>query len=404
MSFTTRTTCRLCSGPLRTVLELEPTPPANALVPEVHWCPYANEVAYPLTLAQCEQCRHVQLREALDPSLLFTADYAYQSATSPVFREHLQRLARQVQSKLFPGDLIVEIGSNDGYLLQQFDPHFRTLGVDPASALAAAATKQGRLTYPGFFNVETAKAIERATGRATRILALNVFAHLSDPRSVAEGVRGLLAETGELVLEVGYLPDVIRTNNWPVVYHEHMDQWALGPMVAFFASQNLYLYDAERVNTQGGSVRAFVSKKPKHFTERCAVMLEDERGLQAELDEWPARVAESRQAIGDAVRALKDAGHTICGYGAAAKSTTLLHSCGLGRKELDCIFELNRSKVGRFTPGTHVPIVWKEELETRAPDYVLMLSGNFSDAIQGQHPEYLGKWIEPLPEVRVVDG
>ncbi len=407
----TLTACRLCSGPLRTILELAPTPPANALLEafDVYgiqeraiFDPDA-EPRYPLTLAQCDTCQHVQLRDILPPELLFSASYPYAAGTSPIFRAHLEKLARETQRRLFPDDLVVEIGSNDGTLLGFFDPGIRVLGVDPAGDLSAAVTAMGILTYPGFFGQATARAIVRSSGKAAAIFALNCFAHIDDLHSVAEGVRTLLAETGVLIVEVGYLPDVVRTNNWPVCYHEHLDIWHLGPLIRFWSDHGMTLYDAERIDTQGGSIRYYVSKGRKGATDRLHDLLRAEDSLPAALAEWPERVAASRQAIGDAVRGLKEAGHTICGYGASAKSTTLLHACGLGRAEIDCVFDLNPLKIGKFTPGTHLPIVATSELESRNPDYVLMLSGNFSEAIRGQHPNYAGKWLEPLPMPRIIE-
>ena len=400
------TACRHCSGPLRTILELEPTPPANALETQsevghgVAWIEYPT---YPLTLAQCETCRHVQLREVLPPELLFTADYPYSSGTSPVFRAHLERLARDTQRRLFPDDLVVEIGSNDGTLLRCFDPGLRVLGVDPAGDLSAAVTAMGILTYPGFFGQATAKAIVRSSGKAAAIFALNVTAHIDDLHSVAEGVRTLLAETGVLIVEVGYLPDVVRTNNFPALYHEHLDVWHLGPLIKFWSDHGMTLYDAERIDTQGGSIRYYVGKGRRASTDRLHDLLRAEESLPAALAEWPERVAASRQSIGDAIKGLKEAGHSICGYGASAKSTTLLHACGLGRAQIDFICDLAPSKIGKFTPGTHVAIVAPSELEKRKPDYCICLSGNFAESIRSQHPGYSGKWVELLPEVRVIE-
>jgi hypothetical protein len=399
LSHTERTTCRLCSGPLRELLRLADTPPANELVE----APGDGQETFPLYLSACLQCSHVQLPVIVPPARMFES-YFYQSATSPVFRSHLSTLAHKLSANLFPSDLVVEIGSNDGTLLKHFVPPIRSLGIDPARNLAEKATKDGALTYPGFFDEAVAKSVRRSVGRARLIVGLNVFAHIGDAIGAANAVRELLTDDGELVLEVGYLPDVVATNNFPVVYHEHTDIWALRPMRRFYEARGLCLYDAERVDSQGGSIRAFVSKRTRATTDRLERLLGGEGSLDEKLATWQSRVDEARKNIGDAVRGLKAAGHTICGYGAAAKSTTLLHACGLGRAELDAIFDLNPLKIGKFTPGTHVPIVSPTELEARKPDYILMLSGNFSASIRSQHPEYRGKWIEPLPEVRVVDG
>ena len=428
MTFTTRTTCRLCSGPLRTILELEPTPPANALltggtcidqvnryeadgkterrVPSPPQDGYNDddepEALYPLTLAQCSTCSHVQIREIVAPSVLFTADYSYASGTSPVFRAHLQRLARSISTRLYPGDLVVEIGSNDGTLLRALDPGLHVLGVDPAAQLADEVTADGLLTYPGFFTKGLALAIRAATGPARRVVALNVLAHIADLAAMAEAIRCVLADDGELILEVAYLPDQIATNNYPGIYHEHADYFALRPLLKFYARHGLYLYDAERVPTQGGSIRCHLATRKKAVTEQLAnLLLDEDEHLPAALEKWPDRVEESRAAICNAVKALKEAGHTIAGYGASAKGTTLLHACGLGREEISYILEDNPRKVGKFTPGKHIPIVHASELVKRHPDYAVILSGNFSESIRARNPEYRGKWVDLLPVVKV---
>ena len=389
--------CRLCSGSVVPLLSLGESPLANELVESPR-----EQASYPLELCRCTNCQHVQMAGIVPPEEMFREDYAYASGTSPVFRAHLQRLARTVSTRLYPGDLVVEVGSNDGTFLLALDPGLHSLGVDPAAKLAATATDRGALTYPGFFTVGLARALRAAAGAARRVVGINALAHVEDIHGMAEAIRTMLADDGELLLEVAYLPDLVATNNYPGLYQEHVHQWALRPLLKFYARHGLYLYDAERVDTQGGSIRCHLATRKKAVTEQLANLLldEDER-LPAELAAWPARVEMSRATICNAVKALKEAGHTIAGYGASAKSTTLLHACGLGREEFDFVAEDNPRKVGRFTPGKHVPILHASELVKRHPDYAVILSGNFSESIRARNPEYRGKWVDLLPVVKV---
>lgn len=411
MTFHIRTTCRLCSGPLKTILELEPTPPANALVDGSRLDRAGNlkdwdnpEEEYPLTLAQCTDCQHVQLPVVVDPRLMFE-HYAYVSGTSPVFREHLSALSRNVARRLFPADLVVEIGSNDGTLLDRFEPPLRVLGVDPARNLAEQATKKGVLTYPGFLTTETARAIVRSTGRAKVVLALNVLAHADDLAGIADATRELLTDDGELVLEVAYLPDMLRDGSFDLIYAEHLAFWNLAPMMKFYARHGLTLYDAEHVDTQGGSIRCYVSKADRPQTDRLVRLLGIEQSLVhgPAFKTFKARIATAKTELTTLLATLKAKGKRIAAFGCPAKATTLLHHFGIGLETLDYIVEENPLKVGKFSPGKHIPIVSVEKFRAEPPDYCLILAWNFQSDVRARHSWFKGEWILPMPEVKVVE-
>jgi len=404
MTFTTRTTCRFCSGPLRTILELEPTPPANALVAPEIFDTFAPEPTYPLSLAQCGTCGHVQNPHVVDPRLLFTEDYAYVSGTSAVFRQHLSDLARSVGSKLFPEDLIVEVGSNDGTLLSSFATG-RKLGVDPARKLAEKATAAGVLTYPGFLTPEVAGAVVSAAGKARRVLALNVMAHVDDLRSMAEAIWMLLTDDGELVMEVAYLPDMLEQGYFDQIYHEHLSFHHLTPLVPFFASIGLTLFDAEHIEPQGGSIRCYVSKARREKSDRLLGMLaaEKTRVKDEAFRKFRARIETNKTALRELLGAIKAQGKRIAAFGCPAKATTLLHEFGIGRETLDYIVEENPGKVGRFSPGKHIPIVGVEKFRADPPDYCLVTAWNFEADIRRRHSWFRGEWVLPMPDVRVVE-
>jgi hypothetical protein len=408
-----RTTCRLCSGPLRTILELEPTPPANALLrseTEVYgyWNGYDSipkkyEPLFPLSLAECFDCGHFQLPVVVDPKLLFT-DYSYTSGTSPVFREHLAKLARTVSFDLFPGDLVVEIGSNDGTLLSEFDPGVRVMGVDPAANLDAP----GILTHHTFFTPEVARQIIRSSGHARLVLALNCLAHIDALGAVADGIRELLADDGRLVMEVAYLPDMLHDGTFDLLYHEHLSFHHLSPLVGFFARHGLCLYDAEHVDSQGGSIRCFVSKRHRKTTDRLDAMLGRERYLVTPeaLEKFRARVATTKTELTETLKAIKAQGKTIAAFGCPAKATTLLHEFGIGRETLEYMVEEAPTKIGKFSPGKHVPIVGVEHFREKPPDYCLILAWNFASNIRNRHDWFVeggGQWILPMPEVKVCE-
>jgi hypothetical protein len=351
---------------------------------------------YPLYLKQCATCGHVQLPVVVDPKLLFPADYPYASATGKATREHLDAFARDVPR---PNDQkALEIGSNDGYLLRRLSAHgMRAVGVDPALRLAQETLQHGVVTLPYFFDETTAAAISGSLGMFDLVVALNVFAHSDNLHGIAEGL-GLLEYDGLFVFEVGYLPDVVRANNFGTVYHEHLSYHTLGPLVGFFERHGLVLYDAHRVETQGGSVRCFVGwANMVEGTARLAALIGAESSL--DLLSWQSRVNTAAREFAQRLEDICGSGKTVAGYGCSAKSTTLLHMAkrhSVHPWKLDFICDDAPTKQGKFSPGFHVPIVPGSWLEEKQSDYCVSLSGNFSEAFKAAHPDYRGEWIEPV--------
>lgn len=405
MTYSVRETCRLCDAKLpdERVLDLGETPLANALLSKTDLGFLAlshpsKEFTAPLYLKQCSACGHCQLPVVVDPKLLFPADYPYQSATGASMREHLTLMARDLDEMDIGSDervtsLVAEIGSNDGYLLGEFARRgYRVVGIDPARFLAADATTRGHLTVPTFFNPQIASAVRNACGPAQLIVANNVFAHADDLHEIVEGVKVLLAPEGRFVFEVGYLPDVLRTNNFGTVYHEHLSYHSLEPLTGFFAKHGMTLYDAHRVDTQGGSIRCFVARvdreRPKRFFDLAAAESLDLSG-------WQSRVTAAASTFGQRIHFLRNKGATIAGYGCSAKATTLLHVADIGREQISFICDDAPTKQGKFSPGKHIPIVPGSWLEEKQPAYCVSLSGNFSEAFKSAHPNYRGQWLEP---------
>jgi hypothetical protein len=402
--YVVRDKCRLCDGPLTTVLQLADTPLANELVD----APGTPQAMYPLSLAVCNECEHYQCPVAVEPSRMFTADYAYVSGTSPVFRAHLEKLARQLGTSLFPGDLVVDIGSNDGTFLSMFDERVRRIGVDPAIALAARARQLGAITYTEFMTVETARKIVAAHGHARLVTGLNSLAHIDDMRGVTDAIREVLADDGILVLEVGYFLDMLREGHMDNNYLEHVAHWTLAPMQKFFASRGLCLYDAEHVDSQGGSIRCFVSKRSRRTTDQLDSLLARERySVTPEaLEKFRARIATTKTELTETLKAIKAQGKTIAAFGCPAKATTLLHHFGIGRETLEYMVEEAPTKIGKFSPGKHIPIVGVEHFRDHPPDYCLLTAWNFQANIRSRHDWFVeggGQWILPMPEVKVVE-
>ncbi len=401
-------TCFLCTGPLVEMLRLVNTPIANALA----ILESEPTCSYPLYLSQCESCGHVQLPVVIDPKLLFPSDYPYVSGTSPVFVRHLAEQVSAVSDHcaLKSNDAIVEVGSNDGTLLGMLrESGYRAVGIDPALELAKTATESGNITLGASFSEIIGKSLAEVCGRAKVVIANNVLAHAANVLDIVRGIHEALEPGGTLVLEVGYLPDVLTTNNFPVIYHEHLAYWCLDPMRRAFSENGLHIYHAHRIDSQGGSVRVYAQKIGQDalvppWTASLIGLMNAECDIGESLRLWPQRIDDATGALYRMLRRIKASGKTIAGYGAAAKATTLLHQCGIGRDMIECVFDANPRKIGKFLPGNGIPIVSKSELEPRNYDYCIVLSGNFSSSIRSQHPEYKGRWIEPLPMPSILGG
>ena len=406
-----RETCRLCGGAgLETVLSLAPSPPANAFVT-------ADRVGeaqplYPLDVGRCGRCAHVQLLDVLDAAALFE-DYVYVTGTSPSFVAHFEAYAADVVAGfgLSAGDLVVDIGSNDGTLLHAFQAAgARALGIEPAKAIARRANAAGIETRTEFFDRALAEAIREERGGAKFVTANNVFAHIDDLGGTLDGVGALLAPEGVFVAEFSYLADVVEKTLFDTIYHEHLDYHSLGPLIGFFEAHGLRLFDARRTPAHGGSLRIFAAPKEAGRPVRRGVgeRIEEERRLgldrAATFRRFGDDIGRLGAALTETVRGLRAEGKRIAGVGAPAKATTLMYHFGLGREELDFIVDDSPWKQGLFSPGLHVPIVAPEAIVEHRPDVLLILAWNFAEPIMAKHQAFHdcgGRFIVPLPEVRV---
>lgn len=393
-----RATCRLCGCPNpRKVLELAPTPPANA------FCETAEEARaqekIPLYLAHCVACGHVQLPVVVDPEVLFR-DYVYVSGTSPSFVEHFRRFAQAEGGALTLPDLVVDVGSNDGTLLRQFQEQWgcRILGVDPASAIAAEATAAGIPTLPTFFGRELATLIREQHGPAKLITANNVFAHADSLTEIALGARDLLADDGRFVFEVQYLVDLVEGGLFDMVYHEHLSYHHVAPLIPFFRRLHMSIVDVERVPTHGGSIRCTVRVGEHPASANVAELVKREREVLA--DPWPVmreRIDHARLALREVLDNYADPTRDIVvGYGAPAKLTTLCHEFDLEDFDVDYIVDDSPWKQGLFCPGTGIPV--RGELGDEV-DAVVVFAWNFAPQIAAKlrAAGFTGRIIRPLP-------
>lgn len=372
------------------------------------------EPAYPLRVGFCHACTHVQLLDRVPPSDMFT-DYLYLSSASDTLTAHLNEVSDVVveRDRLGPSHLVIDIGCNDGTLLQAFRRHgVRTLGVDPAENLAALTREQAIERYVGFFNAMTAQEIVRRWGRAQAITATNTFPHIPELRDFVRGIDTALAPGGVFVIEAHYLLDLLEQRAFDTIYHEHVSYWALAPMQRLLESAGLQIVDVERLPIHHGQLRVFVQRRGEGRVQpRVAQLAALERAKGLDRVETYQRFAEQTRALKAELHAwlsrVRAEGKRIVGYGAPAKGNTLLSYLELGPEQIGYIVDKNPLKQGRYTPGTHIPVVEPRRLLEDQPDYVVVLAWNFAEEIAAQQAEYLrrgGALVVPVPEVRVIEG
>jgi hypothetical protein len=404
--------CRSCaSADLHVILELGSTPLANALLkPDELDRP---EPRFPLTLLFCGACGLVQIRETVEPEVLF-GHYLYFSSFSTTLLEHARDEVEMLCRRFEPREnsLVVEIASNDGYLLKNFVSRgIPALGIEPAANIAEAAIAAGVPTRCEFFGLELSRSLAAEGKRADLILANNVLAHATDTRGFAEGLAALLEENGRAVLEFPYLADMIDGSEFDTIYHEHLCYFSLHAVRNLFGRYGLILFDVERHPIHGGSLRIFLQPESSAPAASAAVerLLDEEerRGLTAKAyyQEFGRRVERILQDLRSELAGRKAAGQSLAAYGASAKGSTLLNTLGLEPGTLDFVADRSTVKQGFHTPGLHLPIVPPDALVQRRPDAALLLTWNFADEIFRQQSEYLlsgGKFIIPVPRLSVV--
>jgi SAM-dependent methyltransferase len=405
-----RTACRICKSPeIQSVLSLGTTPLADGLRREEQ-LPEA-EPMFPLNVAFCPRCSLVQLRETVPPEVLFCQDYPYYSSFSPALLQHSKANALDLidSRRLNADSLVIELASNDGYLLKNFvERGVPVLGIDPADGPARAAEKAGVPTLCTFFSESLARELAASGKSADVIIGNNVLAHVADLHGFVEGIRILLKEGGVAVIEMPYVKDLVDHCEFDTIYHEHLCYFSVTALDYLFRMHSLFLNNVRRLSIHGGSLRIYVEKK-ENVSSSVRDMLKAEASEKVtSVDyyrDFAAKVESVRKDLRDLLTTLKGKGAKIAAYGAAAKGSTMINYSGIGTEFVDFVVDRNTHKQGLYMPGRHIPVLAPEALLDRSPDYVLLLAWNFADEILQQQKEYQqrgGRFIIPVPHPRVL--
>jgi SAM-dependent methyltransferase len=407
-------TCLFCGTALRhTFVDLGTSPLCESYVPADrlnHMEPF-----YKLHVYVCEKCFLVQLEEFVAPENIFT-EYAYFSSYSDSWVEHMRRYADQVTERLRlgPHSRVVEVASNDGYLLQHFvKKGIPVLGIEPAVNVARVAIEKGIPTLVKFFREDTARELAAQGQQADLLCGANVLAQVPRPNEFVKGLRILLRPAGTITIEFPHLVRLMGENQFDTIYHEHFTYFSLLSAEQLFAAHDLTIFDVEELPTHGGSLRIWA----RHAEDASRPVTERVQGLrrrELELglhridtyDRFGEQVAETKRKLLSFLIAAKCAGKRIAGYGAPGKGNTLLNYCGIRTDFIDFTVDRSTYKQGKFLPGTRIPIYPPEKIRESRPDYVLILPWNLKDEIiqqMGFIREWGGRFVVPIPEVKVFD-
>jgi SAM-dependent methyltransferase len=403
--------CIVCGAEtLEQFLDLGSTALANKFLTQEELS--TAELTYPLRIGFCHGCGHVQLMEAVPPPAMFE-DYLYLSSASDTLKDHLYDLSDLLVNRYHLGveDLVIDIGCNDGTLLSGFHRHgVKTLGVDPAENLAALTRGKGIERYVGFFNSETAKYIVKKWGQASVITATNTFPHIPELSDFVAGIKIALAPGGVFVIEAHYLVDLLAQGAFDTIYHEHVSYWALKPMMTLFEKNGMCIVHAERLPLHHGQLRVAVQRQGEGQVQASVMeilAMEQAQGIDRfeTYQQFAQKTGQIKQDLQRTLKTFRKQEKRVVGYGAPAKGNTLLTFLEIGPELVAYIADLSPLKQGRYTPGTHIPVVSPERLLVDQPNYVLLLAWNFADEVLAQQREYRnrgGKFIIPVPKVQII--
>ena len=402
--------CQVCGhAPLETVLSLGYMPPVNQMVP-IGEVP-RQQPWFPTTLLRCQNCELVQLGLAVDPVIIFPPEYPYTSGTTKLLRDNFADLQRESAAmfELSDKDLVIDIGSNDGTLLSNFkNGGQRVLGIEPTD-VGDIANRRGIPTIKRYFGLDTARQVRREHGPASVVTAANCFAHMEDVHAIVDGIVELLKPDGVFISESHYLIPLLDTLQYDTIYHEHLRYYSLSSLKYLLEMHDLEVFHARPIPSHGGSIRVYAARRGAHPIEASVrhILAEEPRGhaMTKRLAAFRNDVILSKLRLLSMLGGLKEKGARIAGISAPSRASTLVNYVGLDEGLIDYVCEITGSlKIGKYMPGTRIPVVDEARLFEEQPDCALILSWHIADELARKLKAkgFRGKLITPLPEPRAL--
>ncbi len=404
------TPCLICNNPISPFISFGKQPLANGFLQKEE---FSKEYFFELKVCYCPKCHMVQLEDQPEPDQMFNENYAFFSGTSTYMATHFEKFADSVQKTYLkePNPFVVEIGSNDGILLKHFaKKKIKHLGIEPSKNVAEVAKKAGINVISKFFNAETAKEIVKEHGQADAFLAANVMCHIPFLHSVIEGMEILMKPNGIISFEDPYLGDVVQKTSYDQIYDEHVFLFSAHSIQTAFASHGFELIHVEPQTTHGGSMRYTLARKGVYpVSKEVQATLQKEKSIgltQASTYEtFRKNCEQSKAELLNLLEKLKKEKKSVVGYAATSKSTTVLNYCGITKDHIQFISDTTPIKQGKFTPGTHIPVLPHTEFKNHYPDFALLFGWNHKDEIMKKEGEFVsagGKWILYVPKVEIL--
>ncbi len=406
--------CRFCKTDLEHVfIDLVNSPPSNSFLNSEQL--NEPEIFYPLKVFTCHECFLVQIDEYKKSDEIFSNDYVYFSSYSTSWLDHSKHYTDLMAQrfKLNEKSKVIEIASNDGYLLQYFvEKKIPVLGIEPTANTAEVARKKGIETITDFFGVRLANALAAGNTKADLLLGNNVLAHVPDIVDFVGGMKTILKTSGVITMEFPHLMQLVDNNQFDTIYHEHFSYLSFHTVIKIFESKGLKLFDVEEMPTHGGSLRIYACHKEdneKDVTENVAALLkkEEDKGMTSleYYDNFQQKALRVKLDLTEFLTLQKRAGKSIAAYGAAAKGNTLLNYCGIKNDLISYVVDANPHKKGKWLPASHIPVVDEELLKDDKPDFIIILPWNLKDEITNQLSyikEWDGKFVIAIPELTVI--
>ncbi len=404
--------CRMCeSKKFTSVVNLGKHPLVNRLVEKKNL--KQKDPYFQLHVKQCNKCKLVQLKEIIDSGEIYKkVDYLYFSSEMPNLDKYFKIYAEDLKKRfLKKNDLVVEIGCNDGLMLQNFKKNNRILGVDPATNVILRALRRNISAIPEFFTDEIAKKIVNEWGQAKLIYGNNCIAHLNNLKDVASGVSRLLTIDGVFVIECNYWGRMVKDTNYGLIYHDHFSYFSVKNLTSFGKKYGLYAFDAIVTDAQGGSLRIFLSKvRRKPTTRYKKLLIQEEKTKLNSLEtstQYRKKVYKTTRKLKKIINELKRKKYKISGYGAAAKGMTIIKSSGIGKKHIDYFVDDSPAKQGLYNAGDKIPIISRAKANNKLPDYFIILAPNYAKFIIKKEKKFLsngGKFIIPVGDIEIIEN